>query len=363
MATLFGKTLKKEEILSYLANPQQIAGARPSVLTDGKAEGVKAISVRSGGGLDLTVLPGRAMDIAEAFFRGRALHFFSNTGIVSPAYYDEPDLSWLRNFFAGLLTTCGISYSGAPNVDQGQPLGLHGRIANAAAEDICIDQHWQDDEYLITVKGTTYEASAMGETLALTRTISTKLGAQSFRIQDVVENRGFDPQPLMMLYHFNFGFPLLSPSAQVVGPIAKSEARNETARADRGLEECLQFSSPQRGYEEKVFFHTMAAGADGRTFIALLNRDVGDGTPLGIVIRFSRKELPALTEWKMIRSGFYVVGLEPGTTTPDGRAALRERGELPFIEGQQEYPITIDVEVVDNVAQMEALEKEGASLT
>ena len=362
MATIFGKKRTKREILSYIANHQQLAGARPCVLRDGKADGVKALSLRTGGGLDLTILPGRAMDIAEAFFRGRPLHFLSNTGIVSPAYYDEPGLSWLRNFFAGLLTTCGISYSGAPNLDEGTPLGLHGRISNTSAEDVGIDQAWDGDEFRISVRGTSLEASAMGETLALTRTIETYLGAKSFRIHDVIENRGFEPQPLMMLYHFNFGYPLLGPSARVVGPITNTEPRNEAACADRGVEECLSFPQPQKGFEEKVFFHTLAQNSEGRTFIALLNRDIGDGTPLGIVMRFSQKELPAFTEWKMSKEGFYVVGLEPGTTTPAGRAEIRKSGTLPFIEGQESYPITIDLEVIDSLAEMDSIERESRAL-
>ena len=151
MAFYVGKEWKRSDLLSLIGDPHQIAGARPFVYMDGKAEGVRGISVNTGGGLQFTVLPGRGMDIPGAFFRGRALHFFSGTGITAPAYYDEPGLEWLRTFYVGLLTTCGIANSGAPSVDNGEPFGLHGRIANAAAEDLCIDQRWDEDEYSITI--------------------------------------------------------------------------------------------------------------------------------------------------------------------------------------------------------------------
>jgi hypothetical protein len=59
------------------------------------------------------------------------------------------------------------------------------------------------------------------------------------------------------------------------------------------LEEALIFPEPIQGYKEKVFFHTLAADKEGNTFIALLNRDIGEGTP-------------------------------PGTVTPIGRGPLRE---------------------------------------
>jgi hypothetical protein len=362
MAQYAGRDWKKADLLSLIGDPHQIAGARPFVYTDGKAEGVRGISVNTGGGLQFTVLPGRGMDIPEAFFRGRALHFFSGTGITAPAYYDEPGLEWLRTFYVGLLTTCGIANSGAPSVDNGEPFGLHGRIANAAAEDLCIDQRWDGDEYIISLQGRMREAKAIFENLALTRSIDTKLGAAGFRIRDLIVNNGFEPQPLMMLYHINFGFPLLSPNSQVIGPIIETVPRDEEARKDRGVEECLTYPDPVQGYEEKVFFHTLGADSEGRTFIALVNPDCGDGTPLGVVLRFNKRELPVFTQWKMPRKGFYVTGLEPGTALPLGRGVLREKETLPMLNGQDEYSITIDFEAVERVEQIEELKEEAGEL-
>ena len=162
MAEYLGRRWTRSELLARVGDPQQVAGATPCVLTEGKAEGVRAVALRTGGGLELTVLPGRGMDIAGAWFRGRALGFLSGTGITAPAYYEEPGLGFLRSFYGGLLTTCGISYSGAPGLDQGRALGLHGRLSNAAAEDLCVSQDWEGDEYRIRVSGRMREAQAMG---------------------------------------------------------------------------------------------------------------------------------------------------------------------------------------------------------
>ena len=74
-----------------------------------------------------------------------------------------------------------------------------------------------------------------------------------------------------------------------------------------------------------MFFHTLGTGPDGRTFVALVNRDTGDGQPLGIVMRWSAKELPYLTQWKMPCKGFYVVGLEPGTPLRSAAAFCASR--------------------------------------
>jgi hypothetical protein len=359
MAWYSGRNWKRGELVARIGDPLQIAGARGSVLTDGKADGVRSLEVTTGTGFGFTVLPGRGMDIPFASYKGKAIGFHSGTGITAPAYYAEPGLEWRRTFYAGLLTTCGIASAGAPSVDQGKPFGLHGRLANAAAENVSVDQDWEGDEFVIRLKGTMREAEAMVENLTLTRRIETRLGAKGFRIRDTVLNRGFSPQPLMLLYHFNYGFPLLGPGARVVGPIRSSEARDDEARKDRGLEECLTFPEPVQGYAEKVFFHTLAGDADGKTFIALLNRNTGDGQPLGIVTRWRQKELPNLCEWKMPCKGFYVVGLEPGTVLPVGRGVLREQGTLPMLEGQASYDVTIDFEVLDSAAELDELEQQA----
>ncbi len=362
MAFFLGRDLTKEDVLSYVGDPLQIAGIRSFVYDNGKATGVRGVSVNTGAGVFFTLLPGRGMDIAEMYYRGIPLNFFSGTGITSPAYFEEPGLGWLRSFFAGLLTTCGITNSGAPSEDMGVDYGLHGRVSNAAAEDVCINQEWVGNDYEMEVKGKVREVSAMGENMLLTRRIKTKLGRKGFTLADVVENRGFEPQPLMLLYHMNFGFPLLSPSSRIVAPVIATTPRNEDAVKDRGVEECLEFSEPIASYNEKVFFHDLGSDKEGNTFVSLVNKDLGDGNPLAVVISFNKNELPEFTEWKMMRKGFYVVGLEPGVVTPAGRGVLRREGKLPLLEGQDRYSITIDVDVIDTLEGIEELEKKASSL-
>lgn len=361
MARFLGQDWTKGGLRAYLSDAAQVAGAFPCVLSDGKSDGVRSVSVRTGSGLEFSVLPGRAMDIPQAWYRGVPLHFASATGITAPAYYEEPELRWLRTFFGGLLATCGITYSGAPCVDQGEALGLHGRIGNAGAENVCISEEWQGDEYCITLRGRMREATVMGENITLTRTLTTRLGASGFQLHDLIENRGFEPQPLMMLYHFNFGFPLLSPAARVVAPIEITTPRDDQAARDNGVAECRGFCEPRANYAEKVFFHQLRADSAERTFVGLVNTDVG-GQALGIVLRYSRAQLPQLTEWKMMGKGCYVVGLEPGTVVPVGRAKARELGTLPLLEAQESYAVDIDFEVLDGVDRITELEAEADTL-
>ena len=219
-------------------------------------------------------------------------------------------------------------------------------------------QEDDSEEYVIRLRGTLREASAMGEYVTLTRTIETRLGRKGFTLQDVIENRGFESQPLMMIYHINLGFPLLSPNTRMVAPIERTVAFDEQSASDRGVERCCEFSAPQAGYREKAFFHTLASSSKGDCCVSLLNRDVGNGIPLGFVLRFNSRELPYFTQWKVMDRGFYVVGFEPGTITQEGRGILRERGELPFLGAQESYTISLQFDVLDTLVEFDAIEKE-----
>ena len=62
----------------------QVAGMRRYRLEEGRADGMNAVEVRTGGGLDFTVYPSRAMDIGQATFRGVPLAWISQVGPSSP---------------------------------------------------------------------------------------------------------------------------------------------------------------------------------------------------------------------------------------------------------------------------------------
>ncbi len=354
MAQFCGREWKREELLSYVGDVEQIASARPFVLEGGKSEGVRAVHIETGGGLSFLVTPGRGMDIPEAFYKGKPLHCSSGTGITSPAYYDPSGTEWLRSFFVGLLTTCGITYSGAAQTDEGKALGLHGRVSNAGAENLSIHQGWIGDQYHLSVQGSVREAMAFGEKLCMTRTISTELGAKWFELHDRIENLGFEKQPLMMLYHSNFGFPLLGPHAQIIAPVVASDPMTEDARD--ALPSWSRCEEPTQGCDEKVFSHTLKGDVKGNTFVCVWNDNIGDGTPLGLVLRFNLGALPCLLEWKLMRKGFYVVGLEPCTVVPRGRENLRAKGLLPYLLPFECYEITIRYEVIETLEEKEALE-------
>ena len=76
------------------------------------------------------------MDIGLCEYQGIPIAFRSATGESFPSFFEAQGTEWLRNFGGGLLVTCGLTYLGAPNNDQGEELGLHGHISNLPAEEI-----------------------------------------------------------------------------------------------------------------------------------------------------------------------------------------------------------------------------------
>jgi hypothetical protein len=347
MARLWNKEWTKEELLKRVGDMDQIAYARSAVLDGGKAEGVNAVFMNNGS-CAFTVLPGRCLDVADISCHGLPFAFISGAGITSPSYNEEPGDGWVRSFYGGLLETCGITYSGAAGVDEGVALGVHGRIGNAAAEDVGIRKEWRGDDYYLSVEGIMRESSPFRDiNVRLKRKISTCLGSQRISISDVISNVGYTPQPLMMLYHFNFGFPAVSADSEVVGPFENTEGRDDASKINDGVANCLSMENPVSDYPSQVFFHRLKSDDEGNTFVALVNKNRVDGKPFAVVLQFNKNQLPEFTECKIMKNGFYFLALEPGTSVPLGRKALKEMGKVIYLDGQEDYKVEIDIEILD----------------
>lgn len=326
MAKLFGREYTRGELLARVGDVSQLCAAEPARLAGGKSEGVLSVRFRTGSGLNFTVLPGRGLDIAAADFRGQSLCWLSPTGVTAPEFYEPEGLSWLRSFGGGLLTTCGLTYAGAPCRDGDRELGLHGRIANLPAEGVWIDGAWEGDDYRVWVQGKVREAAVFGENLMLTRRITAHLGESRILIEDAVENLGHEPAEHMLIYHFNLGFPLVDTQTEFVAQSRGVAPRDREAAA--GIGAYARCAPPTPGFREQVYYHEPVAGPDGRVKVALVNPAAGGGEGLGIYLAYARENLPILIQWKMMGQGTYVMGIEPANCRTGGREAERSRGTL-----------------------------------
>ncbi len=336
MAKLFGRQWTQKQLIERVGNPSQLATVRPHTLSEGRAKGVAAVEFSTGSGFRFTILPDRALDISAAEFCGRSLCWRSVTGETAPAFYQPEGLEWLYGFFGGLMMTCGLTHFGAPCEDEGQALGLHGRIGATPAQEVSVECGWEGDEYVIGVRGKVVEASVFGPVLVLNRSIFSFLGQDKLFVHDEVTNRGHEPAPHMMLYHINFGFPVVDAGSRLVAPSLRVAPRD--AEADNGKEEYATFVAPQAGYKEKVYYHDLA-DREGTTMAGVVNPSLG----FGAYVKYSRRQLPFLIEWKQMGKGNYVVGLEPGTNRVEGRARERAEGRLITLKPGQ--TATYDLEI------------------
>ena len=346
--------MTKREWLRYTGDMAQVAGIRDCTLRGGKAEGIRALDFCNGSGLAFTVLPDRAMDIGALSYKGINGSYLSKTGPVAPSYYNEAGAGFLRGFYGGFLTTCGLSNVGTACEENGKTYGTHGRISHTPAEEVYSRCAWGEDGlYHLEAGGWMREAVLFGENLVLERKIGTVFGQKGFVIRDRVENRGFNEEPLMLLYHFNLGYPLLSGESYLVAPIARTLPRSE--RAAEGLGSYTRFQAPEHGFSEQVYYHEMKGCADGRTFAALINPALS----LGIAIRFHPSQLPRMTQWKQMGEGEYVLGIEPCNCHVEGRVRERELGTLEILKAGASRQVDIEIEILEGEAEIEALKAEA----
>lgn len=343
MPTLFGRQWTPEELRQYSGHMNQLAGIRAITHDDGRGAGLRAFEVWTGSGLTFQVLASRSLDIGPCTFNGKSLAWNSPAGFAHPAYYEPKGLGWLRTFGGGLFATCGLDQFANPSVEGGEEFGLHGRIGNLPAEQVGYRTYWEGDDYRLEITGTVRQARLFGENLALKRRISTSLGSSAITIDDEVTNLGWDRAPHMLMYHFNLGFPLVGPAAELDFP--KKAVHPRTPLAGQHIDTHMQLLPPTPGFSEWVYVMDVEPEADGFATARITNREAG----LAASLRFSATTLPHLVQWKMMGQGAYVLGVEPANTSAmEGRTDARSKGVLVELEPgeSKHYSLTFSVEQV-----------------
>lgn len=346
MATLFGKQLRRQEILERVGNLSQLAGIRFMEMNDGLEQGVRIADVRTGSGLRVQVTLDRGMDISVADYKGIPLAWRSPVGDVHPSFFEPAGSGFRRTFPGGLMTGCGLTSAGAPSNDQGEELGLHGRLSHLPAFDVAPGTEWIDDECLFRLEGSVRQNSLFAENLLLRRRIEVFLGRSVITVHDAVSNEGTGRTPLMMLYHVNAGWPVVDEGSRLLLHARETQARD--AIAAPGLPYAKAISSPIPHFREQVFYHDLIADHEGFVTALLLNRRL----QLGLYVRCRQHELPKFAEWKMMGQGEYVVGLEPANCTVEGRVHERASGSLEFIDPGEKKEFLLSIGVLDGEDQI-----------
>jgi hypothetical protein len=334
----------------------QVASTRSIRLGDGNEDGVRAVDVRVTGGLSTLVLADRGMDLGPAWVAGHQVSWQSTTGIVHPAHGDES--AWLRSFHGGLLATCGLQNVGAACVDQGVAHGLHGRISHIPARDTSHRVRVLDGRLVAEVTGTVRETDVYGADLVLQRRLRFPVGEPIVEIHDEVENQGFEPAGLMVLYHVNAGYPVVADRSLLLAPAADVIPRDPLAAAS--LAEHARFGPPGTGAEALVYEHRLrGSGTDGWASIAVANPTFEPTGGIAMSVRWRPEQLPHLWHWRMLAPGMYLTGLEPANCGVMGRAQERAEGGLPMLESGETRVFDVEIRVSLGSQVVEMVRRHG----
>ncbi len=262
--------------------------------------------------LSATVCWDRCMDIPRLTFAG-----------VPVSYLGKPQEGGAgqpfdRRFCGGMLYTCGLMNVGPGDAEQ----PTHGRIHLQKADYRSVTREGD----ALVLRGQMRESALFAENLLLRRTFTFPLHAAEVRIRDEIVNQTPRPQPWMLLYHINLGYPLLSEHLRLrLPPGTRTEAACEAASAH--VSQCRTFQPPQPDFAEQDFHHRVPTDGDGFCTVHAENPALG----IRFQLRWNARTLPLLVQWRCLRSGDYVLGLEPSNNRVCGRHAAEAEGSLPVL--------------------------------
>jgi hypothetical protein len=333
-------------------------------LSGGKQDGVDVI-VLDNGKLAITVVPTRGMGIWSVKQGDLRIGWDSPVDeIVHPKYVNlnsRGGLGWLDGF-GEWMCRCGLENNGHPGVDtiisntgeeSSIDLTLHGKQAYLPAQEVELLVQ-REAPYALRLRGIVYERMMHGPKLKLTTEIVTVPGEASFRIVDEISNQSALEAEYQILYHTNFGAPVLEEGAQFFAPLKQVTPFNDRA-AEGDIHQFASYSGPQDGFVEQVYCLRPYGDDKGQTCILMQNR----AADVGVSMCYSLEALPYLTLWKNVAAveDGYVTGIEPGTNFPFNRGHERKAGRVPKLapHGKQRIEIVVAVHTtsadVDKVRQ------------
>src|SRR6266540_1234117 len=275
---------------------------------------------------------------------------------LNPSSQPRPP-RWINEW----MVRCGLEWAGHPGKDKfinntgdeaEMDLTLHGKVGNIPASEVevVIDA---SAPYRIRIRGRVDERMFYGPKLELWTEISTEPGSNALRIEDEVKNYSAYDQEFQIIYHSNYGPPLLEAGSRFV--VAAKEVRPFNAHAAKSLNQFAEYVAPTKGFIEQVYGVIPFADENNRASVMLRNA----ASDKGVTMSYLVDQLPYFTLWKnttAIEEG-YVTGLEPGTGFPANRSVERKAGRVPKLKPNETRKFAIDFAIL---AGKEQVDRAGA---
>lgn len=326
------------QLLKQLGNMDQIAGIRESQLLRGRGEQIHIAEVYNAAGLRFTVVPDRCMDLYDFSYKGMNLSFQSKNGLTSPQANTSANGEFAEQWPGGMLVTCGLGNVGG-HVEQKGIFPTHGRISNVPAKNFGVQTRWEEDDYVLRLQGEIHQTKMYSRHISIQRTLETSLNSKCVKIHDVLTN--FEPQdePYMLLYHMNFGYPLLQEGTRV--EVSKSDISPLNANA----KDPYLMTAPVDGLGEELFLRT---NFGDRACGVIYNEQL----ELGAYVAYDTKNLPNMLQWKMMRSHDYVAALEPCNTFGINRAQAIAEDKIAVLPAYSSVENHLELGVLDGLTEI-----------
>ncbi len=329
-----------------------------STLHGGRQEGVELIVVNNGT-MELAICPTRGMGIMYVRMGNVNLKWDSPVKeIVHPQYVNlssRGGLGWLEGFNE-FMCRCGLENNGHPGTDKfvnnvgeeaEMELTLHGKISNIPAShvEVVVDRV---APFAIHIKGQVNERFLFGPKLELHTELVIIPGQNTFQLIDEIKNTGAQEQEFQIIYHTNFGSPMLEEGAKVIAPASAINPFND--RAAEGIDHWHIYDAPKLGFVEQVYLLTPKGDQNNHSTALIHSKSMDKAAS----ISWSLDELPYLTIWKNTGAteDGYVTGIEPGTNYPNNRSVERAAGRVPKLVAGQSRRFTLTFALYDGLTDV-----------
>ncbi|WP_414165874.1 aldose 1-epimerase family protein [Superficieibacter sp. BNK-5] len=325
------------------------------VLHGGKQEGSKVLTISSKDGLTIALSPTRGMNLLHVEGFGVRMGWDSPVKeVVNPAFINlesRNGLGWLEGFNE-MMVRCGYEWTGHPVAADGQIYTLHGKVGNTPASQVEVEVS-DTAPYEIRVRGLVKESTFKKADLQTMTELRYVPGSNSFSLHDVLTNHADYPHDYQIIYHSNFGKPILEEGARFLAPMESISPFNDYAKG--GLKEWQTYLGPTKGFDEMVFNIKPLSDTNHRTLAAVVNK-AGDK---GASIQFDTRQLPVLTLWKNTdteKQG-YVTGIEPGTSYAYPVTIEREQKRVKQLQPGESTQFDLTYTLLHSSSQVSETEK------
>jgi len=188
--------------------------------------------------------------------------------------------------------------------------------------------------------------------MILRRKVTVKMGSKKIFLEDTVENAAPTKSPLMILYHTNFGFPLIQDGSRLIIP-SKRVVYGGTDEEVKNRDEYARFTDVSYDIDTPIYFHDVAE-KDGCAGYAVVNDELG----IGVRVRYLKKNFTNLINWVDQQTGRNVVEVGPCNCTCLGRDRDRASSMLQFIEPGEVKEYKLSFEVLEGKDEIADADKE-----